>query len=43
MQEPIQLRKGHEKVSVPCRKDEWTDVDGGYRCLLYTSDAADEL
>lgn len=29
MQQPIQLWKGHENVSVPCRKDEWADVDGG--------------
>jgi len=35
IQEPIQLRKGHEKVSVPCRKDEWTDVDGGYRLTTF--------
>lgn len=27
MQQPIQLWKGHENVSVPCRKDEWADVD----------------
>lgn len=26
MQQPIQLRKGHENVAVPCRKDEWADI-----------------
>ncbi|KGF43399.1 hypothetical protein [Prevotella melaninogenica] len=32
---PIQLRKGHEKVCLPCRKDEWADEDGGYRLTTF--------
>lgn len=35
MQQPIQLRKGHENVSVPCRKDEWADVDSYYRLTTF--------
>lgn len=35
MQQPIQLRKGHEKACLPCQKDEWPDEDGGYRLTTF--------